>query len=76
MVATQLELKQSKEKSEDIASKTKMVFKLKKTNPFYISNMSEKELVRELSTWSALKIWGGPILSTGCAAYLYTVFLP
>lgn len=76
MLALQLEAKYSKEKLEDLASKTKMIFKQKKLNPFYISNMSEKDLVRDLSTWSTLKIWGGPVLSTGCVAYLYTVWFP
>lgn len=75
MLALQMETKLSKEKVEDLASKTKMVFKQKKSNPFYISNMSEKDLIRDLATWSTLKIWGGPVLTTGCAAYLlYMVF--
>ena len=76
IVAQHLESEYSKEKLEDLASKTKMVFKHKKTHPFYISNMSEKELIRDLGTWSTLKIWGGPILSTGCAVYLFMVFFP
>jgi hypothetical protein len=76
ILALQLESKHSKEKLEDLASKTKMIFKQKKPNPFYISNMSEKDLIQNLATWSTLKIWGGPILSTGCAAYLFTVFFP
>lgn len=76
ILAQQLEAKYSKEKLEDLASKTKLIFKQKKPNPFYISNMSEKELIKNLATWSALKIWGGPILSSGCAAYLYTVWFP
>jgi len=75
-LALQLESKYSKEKLEDLASKTKLVFKQKKTNPFYISNMSEKDLIRDLATWSTLKIWGGPVLSTGCAAYLFTLYFP
>ena len=76
MLALQLESKHSKEKLEDLASKTKMVFKQKKPNPFYISNMSEKDLIKDLATWSTFKIWGGPVLSSGCAAYLFTVFSP
>jgi hypothetical protein len=76
ILALQLESKHSKEKLEDLASKTKMIFKHKKPNPFYISNMSEKDLIKDLATWSTLKIWGGPILSTGCAAYLFTTLLP
>ncbi len=76
ILALQLESKHSKEKLEDLASKTKMVFKQKKPNPFYISNMSEKDLIKDLATWSTLKIWGGPVLSTGCAAYLFTIFFP
>jgi len=75
-LALQLESKYSKEKLEDLASKTKLVFKQKKPNPFYISNMSEKDLIRDLATWSTLKIWGGPVLSTGCAAYLFTLYFP
>ena len=76
ILALQLESKYSKEKLEDLASKTKMVFKQKKPNPFYISNMSEKDLIKDLATWSTLKIWGGPILSTGCVTYLFTIWLP
>ena len=76
ILALQLESKHSKEKLEDLASKTKMIFKQKKPNPFYISNMSEKDLIKDLATWSTLKIWGGPVLSTGCAAYLFIVFSP
>lgn len=74
IIALQLESKYSKEKLEDLASKTKMIFKQKKPNPFYISNMSEKDLIKDLATWSTLKIWGGPILSTGCAAYLFALY--
>ncbi len=73
ILALQLESKYSKEKLEDLASKTKLIFKQKKPNPFYISNMSEKDLVSDLATWSTLKIWGGPILSVTCIFYLYTV---
>ena len=76
ILALQLESKYSKEKLEDLASKTKLIFKLKKPNPFYISNMSEKDLIKDLATWSTLKIWGGPVLSTGCAAYLFILFFP
>jgi hypothetical protein len=76
ILALQLESKHSKEKLEDLASKTKLIFKHKKPNPFYISNMSEKDLIKDLATWSTLKIWGGPILSTGCAAYLFTTLFP
>jgi len=76
ILALKLESKHSKEKLEDLASKTKMIFKQKKPNPFYISNMSEKDLIKDLATWSTLKIWGGPVLSTGCAAYLFILFFP
>lgn len=76
ILALQMETKFSKEKVEDLASKTKMVFKQKKPHPFYISNMSEKDLVKDIATWSTLKIWGGPILSTGCAVYLFTIIFP
>lgn len=76
ILALQLESKYSKEKLEDLAAKTKMIFKQKKPNPFYISNMSEKDLIKDLATWSTLKIWGGPILSTGCASYLFTLYFP
>ena len=72
MLALQLESKHSKEKLEDLSLKTKMVFKQKKPNPFYISNMSEKDLIKNLATWSTLKIWGGPILTVACAWYLLT----
>ena len=71
ILALQLESKYSKEKLENLASKTKMVFKQKKPNPFYISNMSEKDLIKDLATWSTLKIWGGPILTVACAWYLF-----
>ena len=71
-----LESKPSEEKSEDLASKTKLIFKQKKPNPFYISNMPEKELIQDLATWSTLKIWGGPVLSIGCVAYLFATFFP
>jgi hypothetical protein len=74
VLAVQLETKLGSEKLDDLASKTKMVFKQKKPNPFYISNMSEKDLIKDLAAWSTLKIWGGPILATGCVAYLFTVF--
>lgn len=76
VLALKLESKHSKEKPEDLSSKTKLIFKQKKPNPFYISNMSEKDLIKDLATWSTLKIWGGPILSIGCAAYLFTSFFP
>ena len=76
VLALQLESKHSKEKLEDLASKTKLIFKQNKPNPFYISNMSEKDLIKELATWSTLKIWGGPVLSTGCASYLFTLYFP
>jgi hypothetical protein len=71
MLALQLESKHNKEKLEDLASKTKMVFKQKKPNPFYISNMSEKDLIKDLATWSTLKIWGGPVLTIACVWYLF-----
>ncbi|MEE8260366.1 MAG: hypothetical protein V3R14_05140 [Nitrospinaceae bacterium] len=71
ILALQLESKHSKEKLEDLASKTKMIFKQKKPNPFYISNMSEKDLIKDLATWSTLKIWGGPVLTVACAWYLF-----
>ncbi len=76
ILAQRLESKHNPKKLEDLAAKTKMVFKQKKPNPFYISNMSEKELIKDLATWSTLKIWGGPVLSTGCAAYLFIVLFP
>ena len=76
ILALQLESKHSKEKLEDLASKTKLIFKQNKPNPFYISNMSEKDLIKDLATWSTLKIWGGPTLSTGCAAYLFIMYFP
>lgn len=75
IIAQQLESQYSKEKLKDLISRTKIIFKQSQPNPFYISNMSEKELVdSQQSTWSTCKIWGGPVLSTGCAAYLFTVF--
>jgi len=70
ILALQLESTYSKEKLENLASKTKMVFKQKKPNPFYISNMSEKDLIKNLATWSAVKIWGGPVLTVACVWYL------
>lgn len=76
ILALKHESKRQEEKPEDLASKTKLIFKQKKPNPFYISNMSEKDLIKDLATWSTLKIWGGPILTTGCAAYLFTLFSP
>lgn len=76
ILALKQESKHSEEKPEDLSLKTKLIFKQKKPNPFYISNMSEKDLIQDLATWSTLKIWGGPVLSIGCAAYLFITFFP
>ena len=60
------------QKQEASFSKTKLVFKKKKPHPFIISNRPERELVKNMGTWSALKIWGGPILTVACSWYLFT----
>ncbi len=74
IVAQRMADKFDKEKVEDLISKTKMIFKKNKPHPFIISNREEEDLVKHLSRWSALKIWGGPILTTACSAFLVWYF--
>ncbi len=71
ILAQRLADKYSKEKLEELIPKTKLIFKKMKPHPFIISNRSEGELVKNMSTWSVIKIWGGPALTVACAFYLY-----
>jgi hypothetical protein len=72
ILAQRLSDKYSKEKLEELMPKTKLIFKKKKPHPFVISNRPEGELVKHMGTWSALKIWGGPVLTVACVWYLFT----
>ena len=71
ILAQRLADKYSKEKLEELTPKTKLIFKKLKPHPFIISNRSEGELVKHMSTWSVVKIWGGAGLTVACASYLY-----
>ena len=71
ILAQRLADKYSKEKLQELIPKTKLIFKKRKPHPFIISNRSEAELVKHMSTWSVVKIWGGPVLTVACAFYLY-----
>ena len=51
----------------------KLVFRLKKPSPFIISNMKETELVRSISLYATLKVFGGPVLTAAGLAYIYSV---
>ena len=72
MLAQRLSDKDNEDKPEPSMPPTKLIFKKKKPHPFIISNRPEGELVQNMGKWSALKIWGGPILSVGCSWYLYS----
>lgn len=71
ILAQRLADKYSKKKLEDLIPKTKLIFKKLKPHPFIISNRSEGELVKHMTTWPVVKIWGGPVLTVACAFYLY-----
>ena len=71
ILAQRLSDKYSKEKLEALIPKTKIIFKKRKPHPFIISNRREAELVKHMSTWSVVKIWGGPVLTVACAFYLF-----
>ncbi len=71
ILAQRLSDKYSKEKLEELIPKTKLIFKKKKPHPFVISNRPEGELVKNMGTWSTVKIFGGPVLTVACAFYLY-----
>ena len=71
ILAQRLAGKYSQKKLEELIPKTKLIFKKFKSHPFIISNRSEGELVQNMSTWSLIKIWGGPALTVACALYLY-----
>jgi len=76
IIAEKLREKYSQEKLEDLTSKTKMIFKHRKPYPFFISNQKEEEMVIHMGKLSALKIWGGPILTAGSLGYLFWYFTP
>ena len=76
IVAEKLSAKYSKKKLDELAAKTKMVFKHHAPYPFVISNRHEDELVQNMGTWATVKIWGGPAVTIGCVAYLVYVFFP
>ncbi len=56
---------------EEAPASAKMVFRQRKPHPFFISNMKEEDLVKKLSWKAALKLWFGPAVAIGCAAYLF-----
>ncbi|MGV7222451.1 MAG: hypothetical protein ACQ9MH_13080 [Nitrospinales bacterium] len=60
-------------KAKDTKPQPKMIFKKKSSYPFYISNMHETELVKSMGWLSTGKIWGGPIITIGCIAYLISL---
>jgi len=74
IVAEKLSAKYSKKKLEELAAKTKMVFKKCDPYPFVISNRHEDELVQSLATWATVKIWGGPAVTIGSVVYFYSSF--
>ncbi len=49
----------------------KMVFRRRKPHAYFISNMKEEDLVKKLSWKATLKLWGGPVVAIGSAAYLF-----
>ncbi|MDD5091295.1 MAG: GIDE domain-containing protein, partial [Candidatus Wallbacteria bacterium] len=46
------------------------IVKGENTKWFYISDRSEKQIVSSMGWWVPLSIWGGPLLSAGCLAYV------
>jgi hypothetical protein len=74
IVAEKLSAQYSKKKLQDLAAKTKMVFKHRTPYPFVISNRHEDELVTSIGRWAAVKIWGGPAVTIGSAVYFYSSF--
>ncbi|MGP0630494.1 hypothetical protein ACTRW9_12345 [Nitrospina sp. 32_T5] len=74
LLAKKLATKYSEKKLEELASKTKMVFKKEYNYPFVISNRHEEDLVSHVGKMAALKIWGGPALVIGCTIYFFTSF--
>ncbi|MGP0564587.1 MULTISPECIES: GIDE domain-containing protein [unclassified Nitrospina] len=75
LLAEKLSAKYSKEKLEELASKTKMVFKKENGHPFIISNRHEEDLVSNIATWATVKIWGGPVLTVASVAYICSYYL-
>ncbi|MDH5762118.1 MAG: E3 ubiquitin ligase family protein [Nitrospinota bacterium] len=71
ILAQRLSDKHNGEAVKESTPKTKLIFKKSEPHPFIISNRSEGELVRHMSTWSTVKIWGGPVLTVACAWYLF-----
>ncbi len=68
-----LQASQNKEvKSEEQEPPVKMIFRHLKGHPFIISNMKEKDLVRKMNWMSLLKLFGGPALTLGSLAYLFS----
>ncbi|NIP99906.1 MAG: hypothetical protein GWM98_26830 [Nitrospinaceae bacterium] len=61
------------DKKESPSSRAKMIFRKREPYPFLISNMREKDLIRKLSGWATLKVWGGPAVTIGSVAYLFTL---
>jgi len=74
LLAEELESKYSEKQVEENLPKTKMVFKKREGEPFFISNMAEADLIRHLSLIGTLKLWGGPALTLAAAAYILYVF--
>jgi len=76
LLAEELESKYSEKQVEERMPKTKLVFRKREEEPFYISNMAEADLVRHLSLMATLKLWGGPAVCLAGAAYLLITFSP
>ncbi|CAI2718570.1 GIDE domain-containing protein [Nitrospina watsonii] len=73
-VAKKLSARYSKQKLEELAAKTKMVFRKESKHPFVLSNRHEDNLVSHMGRWATVKIWGGPIITIGAGAYFFSSF--
>ncbi|MCF8721118.1 hypothetical protein [Nitrospina gracilis] len=66
--------KYNRDQFAKLYSNTKMVFKKAQPSLFLISNRKEEEVLDHLTLHTRLKLFGGPALSIGCAAYLITIY--
>ena len=70
VIGQKLQSKYSPKRIEELMPKTKMIFKKHSASPFFISNMKEKDLVKNIGLRATAKIWGGPALTIACVLYL------
>ncbi|MGP0567058.1 MULTISPECIES: hypothetical protein [unclassified Nitrospina] len=66
--------KYNRDQFAKLYSNTKMVFKKMEPSLFLISNRKEEEVLGHLTLHTRLKLFGGPALSIGCAAYLIMIY--